>query len=312
MTIGENIDCWMIYPIVQQVPSTTSAITSSWPSTTCLISPGVFEPMNGYNFDLSAMPEGVVAWFGAKQDRSPAWYAGGRLILAKSSGGDLYALAQSLSIMLGYGVGNTGMAPQAALYQARFGAVFGLCGDLAGWYMEAFKERGYPVRECVMSAFSWTGWGNDAHTCFEIFFNGSWKFFDSYGHYLTDATGNHLSFQQILTVGGPQHCILAHLRTGAFPAYFCESANVYTTAQLWPARAYSDLYMSTDAQHLAWLQQVMQVPAIADPNNNNAITAYMPPGGSQALQTQLQGLGFNFITQAQWIAKFYPNNGANS
>ena len=308
-TFGVNLDCWMDYPTVQQVPTTTAAATISFPTNTCLVAPGIINLMRSVNYDLTTMPEGALSWFGSDQTVSPHWYAGGRLVLAKASGGDPYALAKGLSIMLGYGISNDSLSPNAALYQARFGSIFGLCGSLSLWYQEAFKERGYSVRSVVTSDLVRNGWGDDGHVLFEVFIGGQWRMIDAYGHYFTDSSGKHLSFYEVF-LAGPANCNLVHLRSGAYPAYFAEASNVYTSPASWPGRAYADLYQMTDAQYVAWVTRMIGVPGMQA--SGGPVVMYMPSGAPPGLQAQLTALGFTFETQAAWLSQWYPTNGLNA
>lgn len=315
MTTATQIDAQLIYPTQAEIPqvATTTAITTPFPTNTCIVAPGVIELMgtseSGCLFDLSSVPEGCFSWFGF--DKVTGWQAGGRLVLSitAANGGDPYALAKGLSLMLGYGMANSGASPSSAFCQARYGTIYGLCGDLAVWYTAAFQQQGYQTRIIEFSDSVQNGW-DDGHTCFEVLFGDGWKFFDSYGHYWTDSNDNHLSLAEIITAGGPQNCQLVHLRQPPWPAYLSEGTNDWASAALWPARAYADLYQHDDAQYVVWAQRVYAIPGITS-SESATPTAYLP-SGAEANQSRLQAAGWTIVSQPAWLSEFYPNNGLTS
>jgi hypothetical protein len=311
-TFGVNYQCGLIYPYQQVVPQTAAAATISFPTNTNIVAPGIMNLMRSLNFDFTTLPpgqdEGAFGWLGSDHTGMTQWNAGGRLILSKTSGGDPYALAKGLSVTLGYGVGNDGTAANAALYQSRFGAVFGLCGSLSLWYQEAFRERGYPVRSVVTSDYIRNGYGDDGHVLAEVFINGQQRLFDAYGHYFVDNAGKHLSFYEVF-LAGPANCNLVHLRQPPCPeaTFFCEPNNILGS---WSARAYNDQNMRTDAEYIAWVTRMIAVPGMQ--TSGGPVVMYMPAGAPPGLQAQLTALGFTFETQAQWLAQWYQVNGLNA
>jgi hypothetical protein len=133
------------------------------------------------------------------------------------------------------------------------------------------------------------------HIVMEEKSSGAWRLWDlTNGIYFTDASGNHLDLDQLITLGVANATMvrIAEKRNSRD----LNKTNGFEYG-LW-----EEFWGLTDANVLAWCERIYQIPAVY---SGGTWYAYVPTALASR-EPYIAGLGFTVQTQAAWQAEWYP------